>query len=202
MYLLPTTARNIGMMPKDKFGIFLQPRNASACYGVRNGYKWALDNDAFNNEFSMDLLFTALEKMLPYQESCLFVTVPDVICNALATLDKYRYWAWRIKVMGYPVAFVAQDGQESFALPPEFDWLFVGGSTEFKESLYIGRLINGIKKDGKSVHVGRVNSERRLNIFKFHNVDTVDGTDWIRGPNKKKGKYLKWMSQNPLFTLD
>lgn len=65
-----------------------------------------MDNDAFNTGFNADAFFGFLEKMLPYISLCKFVAVPDVVANAVATMDNYRWWAWKVKAMGYPVAFL------------------------------------------------------------------------------------------------
>lgn len=120
----------------------------TAAYGgskIEPGRYWAVDNGAFVGRFNPNEFTNYLEQN-EADEYCLFVVAPDVIFNAPATMDSFRYWAWRIKEAGWPVAFVAQDGQESFDLPPEYDCLFIGGSTEWKMSKHVRKLIRDAKK--------------------------------------------------------
>ena len=69
---------------------------------------------------------------------------PDVVSDALATTILFRKWGARIRSLGYPVAYVAQDGVEGLrgrttsgglTFPvswDSFDCLFIGGSTAWK----------------------------------------------------------------------
>ena len=81
--------------------------------------------------FQPKRMFAFLETLQPWRKTCLFVVCPDVVGDAAATLALYRTWAHEIKRYG-PVAFVAQNGQESHPLPVAFDWLFIGGTTAWK----------------------------------------------------------------------
>jgi hypothetical protein len=200
MYLVPSGSDNVQGLSMDRFGIIRTPAGGNA-WGIQNGYSWAADNGAFTSGFKPKKFFAWLEKMLPWQSTCLFVACPDVVYNAIATMDNYRLWAWRIKDMGYPVAFIAQDGQEGFPFPPEYDWLFVGGSTEWKLSEAAIFCIRWAKQNGKPVHVGRVNSKSRTDYFKLYDVDSVDGTHWIYEPDNAKIQINKWISQPVLFNL-
>jgi hypothetical protein len=83
----------------------------------------------------------------------------------------------RIRAAGYRPALVAQDGLEALPVPWEaFDVLFIGGSTAWKLSEACFSLIAEAKRRGKWVHMGRVNSLRRLRIAKSVGCDSVDGT--------------------------
>lgn len=138
---------------------------------------------------------------MAYREKCLFVTAPDVVGNAIATMSSYRYWGCRLKDEGWPVAFVAQDGQELFDFPPEFDALFIGGFTEWKMSGAALDCIRRAKSLGKWVHVGRVNSQRRIRHFQIAGVDSVDGTTIAFAPNKNFKVLDKQLRMEPLFNL-
>jgi hypothetical protein len=163
---------------------------------------WAADNEAFTKTVMPETFFSFLDRMLPHQQSCLFVTVPDVVGNAVATLESFRWWAWRIKARGWPIAFVAQDGQENLPFPPEFDVLFIGGSTKWKMSGMADGCIRRAKAAGKWVHVGRVNSQRRIRHFQLMGVDSVDGTTFTYAPDREIQRISKQLMQRPLFTME
>jgi hypothetical protein len=57
----------------------------------------------------------------------------------------------------------------------EFDVLFIGGDIPWKLSEEALSLISEAKRAHKRVHVGRVNTGRRLRHFQLAGVDTVDG---------------------------
>jgi len=93
-----------------------------------------------------------------------------------------------IREYGYPVAFVTQDGLRMEDVPwDDFDVLFVGGSDEHKlrESW---PFIYRAKELGKWVHVGRVNSEKRMRMFWM--ADSVDGTTLKMEPSARNGRRL------------
>lgn len=140
-----------------------------------------------------------LEKMQAKRDRCLFVVAPDVVADAIATLERFRYWGCRIKAAGWPVAFAAQDGQESLEFPPEFDTLFVGGSTEWKMGKGAEQCICRAQELRKWIHVGRVNSQIRIRHFQLMNVDSVDGTCLVYGPDVNRWVLEKQLMQKPLW---
>lgn len=77
---------------------------------------------------------------------------------------------------------MAQDGSERKPPPwTELDALFIGGSTAWKESSHAAALCIEARRRGKWVHVGRVNTVRRLR--KFDGIaDSIDGTKFSRFP--------------------
>jgi hypothetical protein len=160
-----------------------------------------MDNGVFTGKFNEQEFWGKLERVYPYKENCVFVVAPDVVSNAIATMDAFRYWGCRIQAKGWPVAFAAQDGQELFDLPPEFDALFIGGSTEWKLSHHALDLIRQAKKMGKWVHVGRVNSQKRIRHFQLAGVDSVDGTSVCFAPDKNYPLLERQLKTRPLFIL-
>jgi hypothetical protein len=125
---------------------------------------WAADNQAFTG-FSPGRFFPWLETMQDYRELCLFVACPDLPGDACGTLALFDRWAGRLA--GWPVAFVAQDGQEEKDFPPSDLWqvLFVGGSTAWKVSAGAQAVIKRAQAQEKGVHIGRVNWWRRFRLF-------------------------------------
>jgi hypothetical protein len=116
---------------------------------------------------------------------CLFVTVPDVVPNAHATAALFEVWWRALARRGLPAALVAQDGIEhlqrwlSMAWP-RVDALFIGGSTAWKLGASAEALVTEAKSRGKWVHMGRVNSDRRVRYAASIGCDSIDGTKWVR----------------------
>lgn len=115
---------------------------------------------------------------------CLFVCVPDVPGKARETLDRFFEWAAWIKYLGYPVALAAQDGMEYLPIPwGVLDALFIGGKKQDKwwQEWKLGpgahNLILEAKNRGKWVHVGRVNSHKRMIQVMEMGADSCDGTN-------------------------
>ena len=163
--------------------------------------KWCMDNGIFTGKFSEHKFFKKLKDMESYRNSCVFVVAPDVVSNAIATMSAWRYWGMQIKALGYPAAFVAQDGQELFDFPPDFDALFIGGSTEWKMSVHALDCVKRAKDLGKWVHVGRVNSQKRIRHFQLAGVDSVDGTSVCFAPKKNYPRLDRQLRAKPLFTI-
>lgn len=95
-----------------RLGRLLQPRHLSSVeLTAEAGIPWAADNDCFQG-----LDEVAFRKMLDRLEGlpgCLFVTVPDVVGDAEATMKSYREWAPELTRRGFPLGLVAQDGLTS-----------------------------------------------------------------------------------------
>jgi hypothetical protein len=161
------------------------------------GSRWCADNGCFGKQWrGEDAWWAWLTDKVAQSgaETCEFAVAPDVVADAAATLERSRPWLSRIRALGVPVAFVAQDGQESLPVPwDEFDVLFVGGSTEWKLSGHARTLVAEAKARGKRVHMGRVNSHRRLAYARHIGCDSADGTFIARGPDVNLPRALSWL---------
>ena len=142
---------------------------------LSQGVKWILDNDAYTGNFDTKRWVSFMLKYERFKNTCIGVTIPDVVGDALATLRQFSNY-WRVvHDLGYKVAFVTQDGITPEITPWNyFDTLFIGGTDEHKLSSEAGIMIAEAQTKGKWVHVGRVNSESR--IKQFWMADSVDGT--------------------------
>lgn len=141
------------------------------------GQPWAADTGRFNSphEYS-DAKYLAWLARMPVA-SCLFATAPDVVADAVATLEMSAPMLPRIKSLGYPAALVAQDGLELLDVPwGEFDCLFIGGTTAWKLSEHARDLAAEAKRRGKWLHMGRVNSWKRFSAAAAAGYDSADGT--------------------------
>lgn len=136
--------------------------------------RFAIDNGAFAR-FEADTFVKTLTKHEPRRDLCRFVACPDVVGCARRTLECFRYWQPRIAK--WPVAFVAQDGQEDLDIP----WdncaaVFIGGSTDWKMGKHAAAIVKASKVIGKWCHVGRINTPGRFEYFEDLGADSCDGT--------------------------
>jgi len=145
-------------------------KNAGLPYAIDNGAFSGLDAAAFG---------ALLEREQPNKERCLFVVCPDVVGSARRTLELFE--RRRLWIRGWPVAFVAQDGQENLPVPwDDIDCIFVGGNDPWKESQASRDLVRTAKALDKRVHVGRVNTWKRYKLFADLGADTCDGSGIAR----------------------
>jgi hypothetical protein len=73
------------------------------------------------------------------------------------------------------------------------DVLFIGGDTEWKLGPVASDLAAQAKRRGKWVHMGRVNSEKRLRYADAIGCDSADGTYLTFGPDVNLPKTLAWL---------
>lgn len=139
------------------------------------GWPWAADNDAY---LAWDEgRYRKMLDGISGRPGCLFVTAPDVVGDANATTERFHEWSGELASVDQPIAYVGQDGLVS---PPwdAFQAFFVGGTTEWKLGENAARLIREAKRRGKWVHMGRVNSRRRIIYARALGCDSVDGTNF------------------------
>lgn len=168
------------------------------------GIAWCADNGCFSDGYPGDVAWFAwLTANATDAGTCVFAVAPDVVADAAATLARSLPWLPKIRALGYPAAFVAQNGLTSETCPwGEFDVLFIGGDDAFKLGRDARQLIREAKARGKWVHMGRVNSEKRMRYAQAVGCDSVDGTYLTFGPDVNLPKVLGWLRGTdaaPLF---
>lgn len=156
---------------------------------------WCADNGCFNDaRFDESKWWAWLQSHTKNAATCLFATAPDVVGDHDATLKRSLPWLPKIRALGYPAAFVAQDGATVDTMPwNEFDALFIGGTTEFKLGATARQLVIHAKQRGMWVHMGRVNSGKRVRYAASIGVDSVDGTKITYAPDEVLPLILGWM---------
>lgn len=163
---------------------------------IPDGAMYACDNGRFGQGWpGADAWFAWLTATVERygRDRCLWAVAPDVPLDAAGTLAESTPWLSKIRALGIPAAFAAQDGSEHGLIPwAAIDVLFLGGSTEWKLSQAAAGLVAEAKRRGKGAHMGRVNSERRLRHAAAAGCDTADGTFLAFGPNANLPRVLSW----------
>lgn len=106
----------------------------------------------------------------------LWVLVPDVVGDRERTLADYNRYYPLVRSYGWPVAFAVQDGMTASDVPPTADVVFVGGTTDWKWATMAMWCASFPR-----VHIGRVNTYRRLWDCADAGAESTDGTGWMRG---------------------
>jgi hypothetical protein len=186
-------------------GHLVQPRHFPKVVDTAaRGVPWAADNDAFVR-FDAE----AFERMLHALASlpgCLCVTCPDVVGEGGFTDILFEEWAPRIMRHWLPLAYAVQE--EGL----EYEWggvpwgaieaLFIGcAGDEEKLGERVRGLVAEAKRRGKWVHMGRVNSARRIAYAKEIGCDSVDGTKWVRWRDTYLVEGLQLVSAPPQLAL-
>lgn len=168
------------------------------------GVTWCADNSVFGagGFKGYDWWWRWLERNAGDAGTCLFATAPDALCDHQRSYRRSDPWLDRIRGLGYPAAWVAQNGAtlRPGSVPwDRFDCLFLGGDDPWKDGPTARALVAEAKARGKWVHCGRVNGDRRYQVMRHLGVDSADGTYLTFGPSKNLPLALRWGSQGDLF---
>lgn len=170
-------------------------RDVSIPYACDNGRFIATTQDKKWNEKQFAEL---LERSAAFTHRPMFVVTPDVVADRDATLrewDKWTHPAHWFMNYDFPRAFVVQDGMTIEDVPSNADWVFIGGSQKWKR-----QNIYQFCRAFENVHVGGINSPRRLWVCHKSGAKSIDGTGWMRGDKQQWIGLLQYLyrSQNAL----
>jgi hypothetical protein len=191
----PSTERVREAMRQGLLGFMDTPLQGQR---VPAGVTWAADNGCYGKGYpGDDRWFEWLTNHPADRSRCLFATAPDVVADAEATATRSTPWLNRIRDLGYPVAYVAQNGVEDWPPPwDRIDVLFLGGDDEFKLGPAGARVAREAKTRGLWLHVGRVNSRQRVRYaLQELAADSIDGTYIKRGPDINLPKAVGWVRE-------
>jgi len=155
--------------------------------------------------FNLERFLAHLDNWSGVRHMCLFATAPDVVGNWWKTLERSKPVLPQIRARGYRAALVAQDGLDHHLgrVPwDDFDVLFLGGGqserylSDFnrvrtKDGRWVGewkltpgaaRLVAEARRRGKDVHMGRVNSFKRISYAQSIGCTSADGMTIARHP--------------------
>jgi hypothetical protein len=170
----------------DHIGVLFSPIRTRFYAGI----PFAIDNGAYSaflnkTEWDEVLFWETIRQFQDKKPS--FIVCPDIVANKKATLDLWEKYSATIRAIA-PVAFVFTDGMDILDIPNDADFVFIGGTTAFKEFA-----ITLIPKIKQPTHVGRVNYHGRL--WKSFNYGAVscDGTGWFRGDPRQEQHLIDYL---------
>jgi len=157
----------------------------SAAGAWRNeGFRYALDNGAWSAfvagaRFDAGRFRACVAQMGAGAD---WIVVPDIVCGGRESLRFSLSWLDEILMVGPPVLLAVQNGMKASDLRHHVGGrvgLFVGGDTAWKEATLPvwGRLA---RERTCYLHVGRVNSARRIRLCAMAGADSFDGSSASR----------------------
>jgi hypothetical protein len=190
-----STATLRGLLPRYacSLGFLMTPGNRNSLKTIcALGIEWAADNGAYGGLDEAAFL-DLLDRAAVADRWPMWVVCPDKVADAKTTLAMFDEWQPIIKDRRLPVAFVGQDGQEDLPLPwDRFACLFLGGSTEWKLSQAAADLAWEARCRGKLLHMGRVNSFKRMTTALLLGCNSVDGSSASRWGDKYIHRYARF----------
>lgn len=147
------------------------------------GFPYALDNGAWTahqrgEQFDVGAFERAVDAL---GRGADFIVAPDIVMGGGKSLRLSESWLARLVPIA-PVLVAVQDGIEVVDVRPLISarvGLFVGGSTYWKECTAptwgaLGR------ERGAHVHIGRVNTARRIHLCAYAGAHSFDGSSVTR----------------------
>ena len=143
------------------------------------GFPFAIDNGAWTAHTTGTPWNAERFARLVYGfgEAADFVVCPDVVADRERTLELAHRWLPRLSWVPR-LLWAVQDGMTPADVPAGLG-VFVGGSDAYKErSLRVWGPWRAA--GGPYLHVGRVNSQRRVRMCMLAGADSIDGTSASR----------------------
>jgi hypothetical protein len=176
-------------------GQFLTPRTGNSVERMqKTNLPWACDNGAFKG-FDEAAYFRMLERVSG-KDKLIFVTMPDVVGDHIKTKELFDQYYEKVSAYNVPLAYVLQNGVTVEEIPwDKISAIFIGGDTLFKLSKEARHIVAIAKDKDKWVHMGRVNSERRIRYAQNIGCDSIDGSGFSMFPGQKIPWGLEILSQ-------
>lgn len=173
------TRRNLAALRAHGWRLLVSPTGV-----LRNeGFPYALDNGAWTahqrgSDFDGEAFIRAVDLLGRRAD---WIVIPDRVGDASRTFEMLEQWWPRLQGAGL-MLFALQDGmteQQVEAILQPGMGLFLGGSTAFKEGTAHAW---GAFARSRSLylHMGRVNTARRIHLATDAGCDSCDGTSASR----------------------
>jgi len=145
---------------------------------------FVLDNDAFiswrdNKPWDVEAWRRMIQWIRMTGQKPLWAAVPDVVADREATMTNWPIYRDEIKRIGWPAAFVVQNGMKLEDVPDDADVVCVGGTDKWKMPSLEMWTANFPR-----VHCLRVNSQQDIEACERLGCESVDGTGWFRDPSR------------------
>lgn len=174
------TKRNLDALRRAGWHLLVSAKGT-----LRNeGMPYALDNGAWTayqqgQAFDEEAFLRAVDKLGELAE---WIVLPDIVEGGLASLDYSLRWMERLRGIPTRLLIAVQDGMQvedvRCMLNPTVG-IFVGGSTEWKEATAVA-WGSVARRRNCYLHVGRVNTVRRIRICAAAGASSIDGTSVSR----------------------
>ena len=170
------TKRNLAALQGADWRLLVSAKGALRTEGMR----YALDNGAWSafvqqEPFDEDAFLVAVDRL---GEGADWIVLPDIVAGGFVSLDYSLRWKERLRGMPTKLLFAVQNGMQiddvASLLSPAVG-IFIGGTTEWKEATAQawGSLA---RRRNCHLHVGRVNSARRIRICAAAGANSFDGS--------------------------
>lgn len=175
------TRRNVAALRAAGWGLMISAGERRHPEGFA---RWCIDNGAWS-AFTQGHAFNGTAFVEVYQRlgpGADFVVLPDIVAGGSRSLAFSLSWRDRLGAPLCPLLLAVQDGMNvadvAELVEPALG-IFVGGTTEWKEATLPqwGELAH---HRGAYLHVGRVNSARRVALCAMAGADSIDGTSVSR----------------------
>lgn len=157
------------------------------------GLPMAADNGCFNG-LDAKAFVVMLNEFREAAVKLDWVAVPDVVSDGDETFVQWGRWEPVVRAFGFRPAMVLQDGMSRHDVhtfnPPA---LFIGGTTGFKLGKLAADLAADWRAKGRPVHMGRVNSERRIRHAVAIGCTSCDGSGFSKWPDTRIPLGVKWI---------
>ncbi len=145
---------------------------------------YALDNGAWSafqaqEQFDEAAFLRALDRLGANAD---WIVIPDIVAGGVRSLDYSLSWLPRLTSLDVPLLLAVQDGMTPNLVRPLLNsriGIFVGGSTDWKlaTALQWGQVARAA---GCWLHIGRVNTIKRIQLCAAAGADSFDGTSASR----------------------
>jgi hypothetical protein len=168
-----------------KIGWMMSP--STRFFEPREWLPYAIDNGKFSiKDWSEDCFFDLLDRCQFSRYKPDWVAVPDEVGNREKTLWLWNQYEHRVRMYGWRMAFVVQDGMTPNDVPDSADIVFIGGTTKWK-----WRNVALFCATFPRVHVGRVNWWDKLEYCESVGAESCDGSGFFReGPDGNRAQQL------------
>jgi hypothetical protein len=174
------TRRNLAAMRAAGWRLIVSPTGVLRS----EGFKYALDNGAWTafqqgRPFNDALFWRAVDQL---GERADWIVLPDIVAGGRRSLDMSLAWLDRLRGLPTPLLIAVQNGMELDDVRPFLSpsvGIFIGGDTAWKETTALdwGQLA---RRRNCYLHVGRVNSARRIAICAAAGASSFDGSSVSR----------------------
>ena len=193
-YANPSTDAVRDEMSARRLGCIVTPSQGNRTF-PGDGWDVIADNGCFSARWTAGSWWPWL---VDQPRAVRFAVAPDVVDltgrpTHEATLDRWGLWGPRMERHGFTPAFVCQVGATADNIP-DAEVFFLGGTTEWKLGADAWAVAAEAKRRGAWVHMGRVNSERRMVTALEMGCDSCDGTFLTYGPDTNLPRLQRYLA--------